>query len=90
MWKEEDDNEGISPVYYKISMATDDTLTTICLQWFDEGEYPEDTFFTDSGGDDLRFDTEEEAEQWLHDNVKPEKIHESHKKLKYMKSDYLL
>lgn len=87
MWDTPYDSD---PVYYKIGLAIDDTLTTICLQWFDESEYGDDAFLTDTYGDDLRFNTKEEAEQWMHSNVKLGKIHESHKKLKYMKHEYLL
>ncbi len=78
-------------VYYKIYQLTkpNDLLTVVCVQWFDELGYNQDRFFTDEHGHALEFDTEREAEEWLNENIKPEKIDPEHRKVKLNRKDYL-
>lgn len=65
----------MSDLYYRIMhSARGDFLTVVTMQDFDEYDYDEKDFMTDEDGDRLKFWDEEEAIQWLHDNVKPELI----------------
>ena len=78
----------LNDVYYKIIQCEDGVLTVACLQWFDEYDYDQDRFFTDEDGYQLKFDTEEEAEEWLNENIKPELIDPEHRRLKFNRLDY--
>lgn len=42
--------------YYRLYRAADGKIKAVCMQWFDEGDYDESRFFTDT-----KYDTEEEA-----------------------------
>lgn len=75
-------------VYYKIGIY-EGCLTVVCLQWFDEIGRDDRNYFHDKNGKVLRFDTEEEAEEWLNEHIKPEKIDPRHRKLKYSGHFYL-
>lgn len=46
-----------SPVYYKI-LITNEGLKVVCLQWFDEFDYPKNKWFGER-----QFNTEEEAQE---------------------------
>ena len=66
-----DDNE----VYYKIYyVEREDYVTVVCIQWFDECDYHERHFFKDEQGNVLKFNYEDEAIQWILDNVVDDKI----------------
>ncbi|MGD1416490.1 hypothetical protein [Bacillus stercoris] len=77
----------MSDVYYKIYLFNE-MLTVVCMQWFDEVDYDQDKFFTDEYGYALEFETEEEAERWLNENIKPEMIDPDHRKAKLNREDY--
>lgn len=81
----------MNEVYYKIyqSSRLNGLLTVVCMQWFDEDDYDQDRFFTDEDGDILQFDTEEEAEEWLSENIRMEMIDPEHRKVKFNRDDYL-
>jgi hypothetical protein len=63
-------------VYYKIykSNLLDGKLTVVCMQWFDESDYESERFFRDKDGRVLKFYDENEAINWLLENIKEELI----------------
>jgi aconitase A len=62
-------------VYYKVYYwDSENCVTVVCMQWFDEGDYHEEHFFKDNEGNVLRFGHEDEAIQWLNDNITEDKI----------------
>jgi hypothetical protein len=81
----------MNDVYYKIyqSDRLNGMLTVVCMQWFDEYDYDKDKFFTDEDGYVLEFDSEQEAEEWLNENIKKEMIDPEHRKAKFNREDYL-
>lgn len=81
----------MSDVYYRIYLSSkDDKFHVVCMQYFDEYNYDEDKFMTDEYGERLMFDTEDEAIQWMNENMKPEFIVDEYKKVKFRREDYLL
>ena len=69
-------------VYYKIYYyEPEDHVTVVCMQWFDESDYHENHFFKDKNGEVLKFDNEEDAIQWINNNVKEDKIDPEYKKV---------
>lgn len=84
-------SDRISDVYYKIYMSErlDWKLTIVCMQHFDEDDYYKERFFTDEKGWVLIFETEKEAQTWLNENVKPEKIDPEYLERKFDRESYL-
>lgn len=72
-WYPDEDND----VYYRIIRSSNDEtlLTIVCMQWFDECDYDESRFLCAKGTKDrLSFNSEEEAIEFLNDNIKLENI----------------
>lgn len=72
-WYPDEDND----VYYRIIRSNkDDTLLTVVeMQWFDESDYDESRFLCVKGTQDrLSFGSEQEAIEFLNDNIKLENI----------------
>jgi hypothetical protein len=68
-------NDFDESVYYKIYYyEPKDYVTVICMQWFDERHYIEHNFYVDKNNKPYKFDTEDEAIDWLNNNVISEKI----------------
>jgi len=81
------EEENLSPVYYKIILDSEGTLCVVCLQWFDEFDYDQKRFITDSHGNQREFDNEEDAKKWLNSNIQDKYIRQSDKttgNLEYM------
>jgi len=67
-------------------LGSDDMLTIVCLQEFDECDYIQSKFLTNSEGDQLVFDEcmcdeddnevkgKDIAKEWLNENIKAEHI----------------
>lgn len=69
--------DDYNDVYYRIIRSLNDEtlLTVVCMQWFDENDYEESRFLCAKGTKDrLSFNTEEEAIEFLNDNIKQENI----------------
>jgi len=66
----------MSDIYYKIykSERKNWQLVVVCMQWFDEYDYHQDRFMKDEDGEALKFDYENQAIEWLNDNIKLEMI----------------
>ena len=65
------------PVYYKLYLSTHTgQMTVVCMQSFDEPDYPAERFFKDENGHDYRFDEEEAAIAFLNEKFKAEAIEE--------------
>ncbi|QQO40514.1 hypothetical protein 000TH008_86 [Bacillus phage 000TH008] len=84
----------MSDVYYKILMYTDledyeCKATVVTMQWFDERDYPQDNFIKDERGRALEFDSEDEAVQWVLDNVKDGHIDPRLKRNRFNQNDIL-
>lgn len=80
-----------SDIYYKIyaSPRFSGLLTIVCMQWFDEYDYDEDRFFTDEDGHVLEFSAEEEAINWLNENIRVEMIDPEYRRTEVNRSYYL-
>lgn len=86
----ESEEENLSDVYYRLYVTKEDYVTVVCFQYFDEDDYDENRFLCDEDGVRLMFDTEDEAIQYLNQNIKPEKIHPDYKRTKFHRSNYFL
>lgn len=53
-------------VYYRVLKEDDNSLHVVCMQWFDEEDYDQDKFAKDDDGNPLKFDSELEAEYFIH------------------------
>jgi hypothetical protein len=70
----------MSDVYYKIYyMQNKDYVTVVCMQRFDEDDYNGEHFFKNKKGDILKFYKENDAIEWLLDNVREDKIDPEYK-----------
>ena len=59
-----------------------------CMQWFDEYDYDQDRFFPNDKGEPLKFYSEDEAIEWLNENIKPELIDPQYRKIKFNREKY--
>ena len=84
----------MSDLYYKILGGYiredgNEYVTVVTMQWFDEYDYDQDRFFRDEDGDTLMFYEEDEAIQWLFDNVKEEYIDPEYRGRRFNQSKYM-
>ncbi|AXH71217.1 hypothetical protein BSP36_172 [Bacillus phage BSP36] len=84
----------MSDLYYKIIGGCtredgNEYVTVVTMQWFDEYDYNQDRFFRDEDGDTLMFYEEDEAIQWLFDNVKEEYIDPEYRGRRFNQSKYM-
>lgn len=75
--------------YYRIYLNSDNKLSVITMQSFDECDYNKDDFMTDEDGDRLKFEEKKEAVKWLFENVKEEYIEDEYKKPGFNRDRYL-
>lgn len=61
-------------IYYKLYNSRDGYVTICCMQWFDEYDYDETRFISDSENNVLIFSSEKEAITYLNDNFDKEDI----------------
>jgi len=77
-------------VYYKIYyLDRKDYVTIVCLQDFDEYDYIQEHFFKDENGEVLKFYNEQEAIQWLTDNVKEDSIDPEYKQYGFNQKKFM-
>jgi len=65
----------IDEVYWKLYRRSDNALiTVVCMQWFDEWDYYEESFIRTSDNNHHKFGTEELAIEWLNEKFTQEEI----------------
>ena len=70
----------MSDAYYKILLTRENKFTIVCLQDFDEIDYNQDRFLTRNGScEQVRFESEDSAKQYLNCNVKEQYIDDEYK-----------
>ncbi|MDF2534068.1 MAG: hypothetical protein K0R18_225 [Bacillales bacterium] len=62
-------------MYYGIYVTPEDYVAHVKVADYDEHTFDETRFFKDKYGDKLKFYSEEEASEWLNENVKFDKIY---------------
>lgn len=71
----------MNEVYYKLFHCKEGYLTIVCLQWFDEFDYDKSRFYKEDEND-LIFDEEEKAIQYLNVNFAKEDIDPEYRRVK--------
>lgn len=62
-------------LYYRIQMPNRDKYMSICtVQWFDEFDYDQRFWLKDDEGEDLMFDSYEDAQFFLNTQIEEEYI----------------
>lgn len=76
-------NTNYKIYYYK----PNDFVTIATIRWFCKNDYIPEHFFKDENGNDLLFNTEKEAIQWLNENIIKNKIDPYY--LKFNQKNYM-
>jgi hypothetical protein len=74
-------------IHYAIYITHDNYAAYLGVE--DYEDYDENRFFKDKNGDRMKFDTKEEAQIWLNENVKYEKIYPSDRIVSYNQEDFM-
>lgn len=61
-------------VYYKVYVDSDDLITVVCMQHFDEDAYDQNRFYTNGLGESVKFECKSDAIDFINEKFKPEYI----------------